>query len=69
MEGIVYERLKGYIKRRKGLYLDYIMSVKDTGERERIYMALVMELDALLDYAEIQENAEIEQMAKEGNNE
>lgn len=67
MEGIVYERLKGYIKRRKGLYLDLISAIKDMNEAERIYIALVMELEALLDYAETQENVEIEQMAKEGN--
>lgn len=66
MEGIVYERLKGYIKRRKGLYLALLSQLKDMGDAEKIYIAIIMELDALLDYAEIQENAEIEQMAKEG---
>ena len=63
MEDIVYERLKEYIKRRSKMYYEIIETSK--GVSNEVAKHIALELDHLLKYAEIQENVEIEQMAKE----
>lgn len=64
MEGIVYERLMGYIKRRKDLYADILAN--NAGNAEAI-KAIMLELEHLVEYAELQEKIEVDKMAKENN--
>ena len=64
MEGIVYERVMGYIKRRKAMYADILAN--NAGNAEAI-KSIVLELEHLVEYAELQERVELEQMAKEAN--
>lgn len=64
MEGIVYERLMGYIKRRKAMYEDILANNKGNAETIK---SIILELGNLINYAELQERVELEQMAKEGN--
>lgn len=64
MEGILYERLIDYIKGRKAMYADILAN--NGGNAEAI-KTIVLELEHLLEYADLQEKAELEQMAKECN--
>ena len=62
MENIVYERLIAYIERRKGLYADILAN---NGGKSETIESIMLELENVLEYAEIQEKVELEKMAKE----